>query len=394
MAFSFTSRNIRLDGTVLRAECLAQNNAWHHSELRLHRLLENSDGSFKWMGRFFHRTAQDVYLNGSVLHAHLYSMSGELVAASVDLDERITNDNGQLKINSIELQDSLGPTEDRWNHVTLYGPPHAYSRTCRPEEEAKHQRVANDLWEIESRRVSAHNSLETCESHQYRPLSNKTSIRLLKISPATDTSDLIDCSLIEADLKDCPPFAALSYTWKIPFLTTDQGIKERYEKSMSIRCNGQRLVIGQNLYDALRRLRRKSKLKEPRYQCNKTDLIYQAERGYIQNVERLLRNGADFTATDVFGETALHYAAENGHIDCVKALVYAGSDINAIDNHGRKPLECARQGRRRWWKDVEEFLLDQLDPEKAINAGNSSLQNQVVDVEYFWIDAVSSTVIS
>ena len=110
-----------------------------------------------------------------------------------------------------------------------------------------------------------------------------------------------------------------------------------------IGCNGQFFEVGQNLYDALCRLRR-TEFDEPREQVySKTELIPKVERGLIRDVERLLRDGADVTTRDRFGETALHYAAENEHTDVVKPLVYAGSDIRATDSCSLTPLDCAKQ---------------------------------------------------
>lgn len=153
---------------------------------------------------------------------------------------------------------------------------------------------------------------------------------------------------------------------------------------------GKRLQVGQNLYEALRRIR-PSKFEEPREKLyNKTQLICDSEEGHHVAVERLLREGADVHAQDKFGCTALHYAAGNGHVLIVKALVYAGSDIRAIDGDGRTPLDCAKTERSFSgpWFEIQQFLDYQLKENIGNRRQESCLRGQVSDVEYFWIDAI------
>ncbi|KAF2812997.1 uncharacterized protein BDZ99DRAFT_437772 [Mytilinidion resinicola] len=50
--------------------------------------------------------------------------------------------------------------------------------------------------------------------YQYAPLPSATSIRLLELSPSDDSK--VSCSLRAFELRDAPPFDALSYTWGNP----------------------------------------------------------------------------------------------------------------------------------------------------------------------------------
>lgn len=70
-------------------------------------------------------------------------------------------------------------------------------------------------------------------------------------------------------------------------------------------------------------------------------LIVAAEKGFLQIVILLIKNGASVNAFDSKGRTALHLAAENKRFDVVKELVEAGADVNYEDNEGNTPLHMA-----------------------------------------------------
>ncbi len=49
--------------------------------------------------------------------------------------------------------------------------------------------------------------------NHYKPLDkSKKEIRLLRILPSESAKDELVCCLVRADLDDCPPYQALSYT--------------------------------------------------------------------------------------------------------------------------------------------------------------------------------------
>ncbi|MCL7390365.1 MAG: ankyrin repeat domain-containing protein [Thaumarchaeota archaeon] len=85
------------------------------------------------------------------------------------------------------------------------------------------------------------------------------------------------------------------------------------------------------------------------------DLIDAAERGYLEEVRRLLDKGADVNARNDWWETPLHHAANGGHLSVVKLLVERGADINARDINGWTPLHYAAQNG---YLDVIEFLVE------------------------------------
>ena len=79
---------------------------------------------------------------------------------------------------------------------------------------------------------------------RYSPLRpGKAVVRLVLIKLANFRKDVIECDMFEVDLKDKPPFAALSYYWGPP------------QFECHIICNGKKLAITPTLNAALKRVR-------------------------------------------------------------------------------------------------------------------------------------------
>lgn len=145
---------------------------------------------------------------------------------------------------------------------------------------------------------------------------------------------------------------------------------------------------------------------ERRYEpYNKTRLIEASEEGKLSRVRRLIRRGANLSATDNFGETSLHYAAENGHYDVVKELVRAGADMDIVDDSERTPIDCCTQQKRRQWEKVAKFLRDrsfrqqelslsvaategQVDQDSDSDSDSDDEQNEGKGARFFWVDAI------
>ena len=67
-----------------------------------------------------------------------------------------------------------------------------------------------------------------------------------------------------------------------------------------------------------------------------------AQRGDVEAVRTLLRQGADVNAAQGDGMTALHWAASNGDAGLVEVLVYAGANVEATTRLGDyRPLHLA-----------------------------------------------------
>ncbi|KLU89781.1 hypothetical protein MAPG_08750 [Magnaporthiopsis poae ATCC 64411] len=93
---------------------------------------------------------------------------------------------------------------------------------------------------------------------RYTPLPSANCTRVLELLPATDPSDELRCNLKAVDLeKDCSPYEALSYTWGdgSPTHRIYMRILEDNKESWAA------LPITENLWTALRRFRRRSKVR-------------------------------------------------------------------------------------------------------------------------------------
>lgn len=104
--------------------------------------------------------------------------------------------------------------------------------------------------------------------YKYSPFKSQRSIRLLALDGCGLDDDKIICSLEEFELEDLPPYAALSYTWGCPYANPNFELNDpsesaafngRYtaERIVPITCNGAKLFITLNLYEALQHIKRR-----------------------------------------------------------------------------------------------------------------------------------------
>jgi len=98
---------------------------------------------------------------------------------------------------------------------------------------------------------------------------------------------------------------------------------------------------------------------DERDRAGRTALHYAATDGKIEDVRRLLTEGADVNAREVKGWTPLHGAANQGNLEIVDILIAAGADVNALDDRGEGPLFIAAAvGGRGNGPGVVRALLD------------------------------------
>ncbi len=98
MSFSATSTNIEISPEgILSADCKTNLGHFKNSTIDLNGYIGNIDGNFKWGSEKFTLTASEFSLSDAILNGKLKKKDGTLNDSSIDLDQRIKNDNGELK---------------------------------------------------------------------------------------------------------------------------------------------------------------------------------------------------------------------------------------------------------------------------------------------------------
>ncbi len=76
--------------------------------------------------------------------------------------------------------------------------------------------------------------------------------------------------------------------------------------------------------------------------------------GDIEQVKKLIEDGADINAQNDLGRTPIYYAIERNHIDLVKLLISKNADVNAKDLYDNTSLHFAA---RRGSRELTELLI-------------------------------------
>ena len=98
MAFSQSSVDMVLDGSVLKAKCKDLNGVFQPSAIDLNSYIANHEGKLDWaLGGNFAASSSNLQFNGaSTLQALCRTSSGSEVPASINLDDCIANVDGHL----------------------------------------------------------------------------------------------------------------------------------------------------------------------------------------------------------------------------------------------------------------------------------------------------------
>jgi ankyrin repeat protein len=91
--------------------------------------------------------------------------------------------------------------------------------------------------------------------------------------------------------------------------------------------------------------------------CEMTPLHFASEKGHLEVIELLVKNGALIDARNIWDKTPLHSASNNGHLAVVQYLVEHGARIEAVSNKKRfTPLHLASQYDHL---DVVKYLVEE-----------------------------------
>lgn len=81
----------------------------------------------------------------------------------------------------------------------------------------------------------------------------------------------------------------------------------------------------------------------------------------VEEIEKLIQQGADIEATDGNGMTLMHYAARLGHVFIVKTLIMNGASVLSETNRGTLPSELSKT------EEVYNFLTTQERKERGVD---------------------------
>ncbi|PBP26333.1 hypothetical protein BUE80_DR002641 [Diplocarpon rosae] len=102
MSFHASAQDVRVeDNHILKATLFKADGETVEAELDLNNCIGNNNGAFEWEGQGFANSGENFSfsLEGDgvpILRGFLSNVEGEVVAADVNLSERIENQNGQL----------------------------------------------------------------------------------------------------------------------------------------------------------------------------------------------------------------------------------------------------------------------------------------------------------
>lgn len=123
------------------------------------------------------------------------------------------------------------------------------------------------------------------------------------------------------------------------------------------------------------------------YDYDTTELSIAVMDGNLDEVNRLIADGADLDEQDYYGETALAQATYNADVEMLEALLEAGADPNITDEYGTTPLI-----NTVYYRDYESaaILLEHgANPEIEDDYGDSALNLMNVETKEELIEALN-----
>ncbi|MFK3936955.1 M48 family metallopeptidase [Alkalihalobacillus sp. NPDC078783] len=123
------------------------------------------------------------------------------------------------------------------------------------------------------------------------------------------------------------------------------------------------------------------------YDYDTTELSNAVMDGDLDEVTRLIADGADLDEQDYYGETALTQATYNADKAMIELLLEAGADPNIADEYGTTPL--INTVYYRDYESVAILLEYGADPEIEDQQGDSALNLMNVETKEELIEAVN-----
>lgn len=123
------------------------------------------------------------------------------------------------------------------------------------------------------------------------------------------------------------------------------------------------------------------------YDYDTTELSIAVMDGNLDEVNRLIADGADLDEQDYYGETALAQATYNADVEMLEVLLEAGADPNITDEYGTTPLI-----NTVYYRDYESaaILLEHgADPEIEDDYGDSAINLMNVETKEELIEAIN-----
>ncbi|KAI1310681.1 hypothetical protein F5Y03DRAFT_403059 [Xylaria venustula] len=111
-SYTQSYKNIKLDGSVLRANLQRNDGSWRDASVDLSLILGNIDGKFSWGGKGFNGSADDIKFEGSVLSAKLRKDDDTWATDSFDLKDRLMNNDGVFQAINLPAVLAIPPNQE------------------------------------------------------------------------------------------------------------------------------------------------------------------------------------------------------------------------------------------------------------------------------------------
>ena len=110
-------------------------------------------------------------------------------------------------------------------------------------------------------------------------------------------------------------------------------------------------------------------------------LLHASNHGGIEEVKRLLADGANPNMENNHGETALMFAAAFGHSEVAKILLTAGANPNAVNDIGGTALKFATQDGHTEFAAVLQNFRPSVSPEEYIAGLQTEYCGDIATIE-------------